>query len=82
MVSGNAFTPEMAQRNRLYNEGYSDGYHRRQFNMDHNETIEYTTGYSVGIADRTEDEVAIKSGDFDGLTQAEQEAIYGVIDQP
>jgi hypothetical protein len=58
-----------------WNNGYSDGYHKRKRKPDSSEA--FHTGYSVGWSDREEDEEAIYSGTFDLLTREEREYLYG-----
>jgi hypothetical protein len=73
----------MASRNRRWADGYHAGYHRSVFDSSRTDDVEYNIGYSVGIADRVEDEEAIKLGEFDLLTEEERLWIYGdESDQP
>lgn len=62
---------------REWNEGYSDGYHRRPHKNPPPADIAYSSGYAIGVSDRAEDEEAIASGEFDLLTKEERELIYG-----
>lgn len=77
MPSGNDFTPAMAERNEEWNEGYSDGYKGKPLNPDKASSISYCEAYEVGKDDAAEDKEAMDSGDFDGLSDSEREAIYG-----
>jgi hypothetical protein len=69
------FPESMKRHNRLWNEGYSDGYNKQVPKVDMPDP--YYTGYDVGKDDREEDEEAIASGDFDDLSEAERLHLYG-----
>lgn len=77
MASGNDFTPAMAERNDDWNKGYSAGYRGQPFDPDMADSIPYCEAFEVGKSDRVEDEEAMESGDFDGMSESEREAIYG-----
>lgn len=69
------FPPEKARHNRIWNEGYSDGYHGKTAQVGKPDP--YYTAYEVGKDDREEDSEAIESGDFDLLTEEERKEVYG-----
>jgi hypothetical protein len=73
MVKG--LTEHQARINRLFNEGYTDGYRMRESRTGMPEP--YYTGYDAGKSDRDEDNAAVASGDFDLLNEEERKEVYG-----
>lgn len=69
------FSRESKRRNQVWNDGYSDGYHGREAQIDMPK--EYYTAFEVGQSDREEDNSALESGDLDLLDDEERKEIYG-----
>lgn len=60
--------------NKIFQQGYHDGYTRE---LPARSDEQYLAGWNAGSQDKTEDELALATGDFDGLSEAERELIYG-----
>lgn len=68
-------TPNELHRNRLWSQGYSDGYNHNFASSDPSDI--YQRAHEQGVLDREEDEAAIASGTFDLLNEEERVLVYG-----
>ena len=75
-----SLSPEEIESNNIFQDGYRAGYNH-QPKADSSE--QYLAGWGAGFDDRAEDEEALATGDFDGMSESEREWIYGnESDQP